>query len=141
MRIRKEIYQRILDSCPAAPPETGGILGAHGVVIDTVVFDPGSETTDQAVYYPDVEFLNAKLERWRQDRIAFRGLFHTHPRGQDSLSQADIEYIGSIMMSLPSSVTQLYFPIVFPYSHMISFKAINQKHNVIIERDMIYTVP
>ena len=53
----------------------------------------------------------------------------------------DIEYIQTIMFGLPDSISQLFFPIVIPNSHLISYKAINQNHSILIVDDTIDLVP
>lgn len=45
------------------------------------------------------------------------------------------------MFSMPENVTELYFPIVIPNSHLISYKAINQNHTILIVDDTIDLVP
>lgn len=141
MKIKKAIYEKILYSCPIVPPETGGILGGSPEMIDTVVFDAGEKRLDSAVYVPDVKKLNRILTDWQREGISFIGLFHSHLTGQETFSQDDIEYITMVMLSLPPTVSQLYFPIVIPKSHIIFYKAKNQNHNICITRDNIKIVP
>lgn len=38
---------------------------------------------------------------------------------------------------MPDSVTELYFPIVIPKSHIIAYKAIRKKHRICIEKDSV----
>lgn len=140
MKIKRDIYEKILYSCPVVPPESGGILGGKFEIIDTVVFDSGEKVLESAVYIPDVNKLNSILVHWQKEGISFYGLFHSHPNGQEELSQDDIEYINTIMLSLPQAVSSLYFPVVFPKSHIIFYKAINQNHNISIFRDNINIV-
>ena len=64
-------------------------------------------------------------------------MFHSHPIGQETLSKDDVEYINSIFDSMPDSVTELYFPIVIPKSHIIVYKAIRENHRVCIENDSV----
>ena len=141
MRIKRSVYNKILDFCPVVPPEVGGILGATTDVIDSVTFDVGSREMNSATYEPNVEILNKQLNEWQQEGIAFCGLFHTHPKDQNSLSKDDIDYIETIMFSLYPLVSALYFPIVIPHSRLISYKAINQNHNILIVNDKIDLVP
>ena len=141
MRIKRAVFQKLITSCPIVPPEVGGILGSHSGIVDTVVFDTGSRIMKSAVYIPDATYLNSELEKWHHEEISFCGLFHSHPRGQETLSKDDIEYIQTIMFSLPDTVSQLFFPIVIPNSHLISYKAINQNHSILIVDDTIDLVP
>ena len=141
MRIKRAVFHKLITSCPIVPPEVGGIIGSHSGIVDTVAFDTSNRIMKSAVYIPDVTYLNSKLEKWQQEGIAFYGLFHSHPRGQETLSKDDIEYIQTIMFSLPDTVSQLFFPIVIPNSHLISYKAINQNHSILIVDDTIDLVP
>lgn len=141
MKIKREVYEKILYSCPRVPPEMGGILGGHSETIDTAVFDEGEMISESAVYIPNVNKLNNVLAHWKKEGISFYGLFHSHLLGQETLSQDDIEYINRIMLSLPRTVSLLYFPIVIPKSHIIFYKAKNQNHNISISRDKIKIVP
>lgn len=141
MKIRRTIYNQILNYCPIVPPEVGGVLGSSGVVIDSVAYDSKYREYEKAMYIPDVEQLNRVINQWYEYGISFKGLFHTHPIGQETLSEDDIGYITRIFQYVPESIPELYFPIVIPKSHMISYKAIKQNHRVIILNDRIDLVP
>lgn len=139
MKINKEIYDEILKYTPVVPPETGGIIGQQNGIIGFAEFDSGTVKGDCAVYIPNVEKLNSVIEKWNRWGIEFVGMFHCHPIGQETLSKDDIEYIHSVFDSMPDSVTELYFPIVIPKSHIIAYKAIRKNHRIIIEKDNIVT--
>lgn len=141
MKIKKSVYEQILEFCPIVPPETGGIIGSHSTVIDTVAFDDCNNTMQAAVYVPDVVRLNRVLAQWQENNIHFFGMFHSHLKDQETLSGDDIEYIKSVFLNLPHTITGLYFPIVIPNSHILSYKVIIQNHNIIITSDKIYLVP
>lgn len=141
MKIKKSIYEQILKFCPVVPPETGGIIGSHSTVVDTVAFDDCIKIMQSAVYIPDIARLNRVLYKWQKNKISFCGMFHSHMKDQETLSSDDIEYIKSIFFSLPHTISKLYFPIVIPNSHIIPYKAINQNHNIIITSDKIDLVP
>lgn len=141
MEIRNTIYNQVLNYCPNVPPEVGGILGASNDVIDAVFFDCGLHRHKMAIYTPNVDRLNKAIIQWQKDGIQFLGLFHSHPKGQETLSSDDIEYIKSILFGISESVNELYFPIVIPNSHIVSHKAINQNHNILIVSDTIDLVP
>ena len=141
MIIKESVYKQIISYCPLVPPETGGIIGSSSTFIDTVAFDNYNKIIDAAVYVPDVRRLNAILSNWQKDKISFCGLFHSHKKGQETLSKDDIEYIHTIFSSLPQTITNLYFPIVIPQTKIFSYKAINQKHSIEIISDRIDLVP
>lgn len=137
MKIQKAIYDKILNFCPVVPPETGGIIGQQNGIIGFAEFDSGTVQSESAVYIPDVERLNSVIEKWSCSGIEFVGVFHSHPIGQETLSKDDIEYIHSVFDSMPDSVTELYFPIVIPKSHIIAYKAIRKNHRICIENDSV----
>ena len=137
MKIRKTIYNKIINLCPVVPPETGGIIGQQNGIICFAEFDSGTVQSDCAVYIPNVEKLNSVIEKWNRSGIEFVGMFHSHPIGQETLSGEDIEYIKTIFDSMPDNVTELYFPIVIPKSHIIAYKAIRKNHRVWIEKDSV----
>lgn len=87
------------------------------------------------------ERLNCILSEWQKDNILFCGLFHSHIKGQETLSKDDIEYIQTIFSCLPLTITELYFPIVISKSHIISYQAVNQNHSIRIMSDTIDLVP
>lgn len=140
MKIAQGIYNRILSKMPAVPPETGGIIGSVDDIICTAVFDMKNTETKSAVYVPDIYFLNKCISEWAENNIQFEGIFHSHPCGQNCLSDADKEYIFEIMRGLPENINRLYFPIVFPNQKIISFRAEKSDDNVRILNDNIVVV-
>lgn len=137
MKIKKAIYDKISNSCPIVPPETGGIIGQQNGIIGFVGFDSGSVQRDSAVYIPNAEKLNSVIEKWNRSAIEFVGMFHSHPIGQETLSKDDIAYIHCVFESMPDGITELYFPIVIPKSRIISYKAIRKNHRIRIEKDSV----
>lgn len=136
MKILSEVYDQIIQ-CPSVPPEKGGILGVKNGVVCSCCFDNNLSQTNNAVYIPDVDFLNAKIREWEENDIAFSGIFHSHPKNQPELSADDIEYIKVIFQAMPTSIKTLYFPIVLPNVALVSFKAINQEDAVHVLEDKI----
>lgn len=137
MKIKKAIYDKILNFCPSVPPEAGGIIGQQNGIIGFAEFDSRTVQRDSAVYVPNVEKLNSVIEKWNNLGIEFVGIFHSHPIDQETLSKDDIEYIKNVFENMPDSITELYFPIVIPKSHIVSFKAIKKNHGVCVENDII----
>lgn len=138
MKIKKAIYDKILNFCPSVPPETGGILGRQNGVICFAEPDLGTPQNDRAVYIPNTEKLNSIIEECSKYGIEFAGIYHSHPIGQETLSNDDIAYINSVFENMPESITELYFPIVIPKSHITAYKAIKKKHEICIKEDSIY---
>ena len=92
---------------------------------------------DKAVYIPDTDNLNNTISQWNENGICFMGVFHSHPVDQETLSSDDIEYIKSIFCSMPESITELYFPVVIPKSHICSYRLKNINHRIVIIDDKI----
>lgn len=117
MVIKQSAFRKLLDACPSAPPELGGLLGsAQEGVIDNIYIDAGSSRTDCFQYTPDTAILNAVISEWADAGISFLGIWHTHPVSSKGLglSGADKDYIASILYAMPEETSGLYFPIVFP---------------------------
>ncbi|MCL2592431.1 MAG: hypothetical protein FWD82_03605 [Defluviitaleaceae bacterium] len=123
MKIDAKIYDKILECIPSIPPETGGILGGDSDIITNFIFDGGLSDSDEGRYYPDIDKINTYLSDWQKSGIKFYGILHSHFTNERTLSMGDRQYIKNIMMSMPTNIKELYFPIVIPYKEMVSFKA------------------
>lgn len=134
MKIEKCFYESFLSSCPYAPPEIGGILGGKNGIVTDIVIDNRNAVSNKAVYIPDIDFLNFKIDEWEKQNIEFFGIFHTH-FSDNTLSKDDRINIGKVMYSMPKSVIKLYFPIVIPQKEMIAYVAErkNNKINIYLE--------
>lgn len=134
MKIEKCFYESFLSSCPYAPPEIGGIFGGKNGVVTDIVIDNRNVVSNKAVYIPDIDFLNSKIEEWEKYNIEFYGIFHTH-MSDKTLSNDDRINIEKVMYSMPTSIIKLYFPIVIPKKEMIVYVAErqNNKINIFLE--------
>ena len=122
------------------PPETGGILGYYNGIIQNFYFDCENTEYSYAVYTPSVNRLNRIIEHWIKSEIRFCGLFHSHPVNQELLSNVDIDYITIVMQSMPKSISELFFPIVIPKSHIISYRAVKHHNKINIINDDIEVI-
>ena len=136
------IVQAVLDSIHRTiedtPPETGGILGSKKAdVVTHIVFDKSSKSFCRGCSYsPNVSFFNQCIAEWQDNLIQFMGIFHTHFANVKTLSSADIKYITEIMMSMPESITTLYFPVyILPARELVCYKAVRQNSSVQINED------
>lgn len=129
MKIEKCFYESFLSSCPYAPPEIGGILGGKNCVVTDIVIDNRNAVSNKAVYIPDIDFLNCKIEEWEKHNIIFYGIFHTH-MSDSTLSNDDRINIEKVMYSMPTSIIKLYFPIVIPKKEMIVYVAERQNNKI-----------
>lgn len=134
MKIEKCFYESFLSSCPYAPPEIGGILGGKNGVVTDIVIDNRNAVLNKAIYIPDIDFLNFKIEEWEKQNIEFYGIFHTH-FSDNTLSNDDRINIEKVMYSMPKSIIKLYFPIVIPQKEMVVYLAErkNNKINIYLE--------
>ncbi len=120
MKIKREVFNYIIFSCEESPVESGGIIGGTENIITKAILDKGKE--EYGKYTPNTEFINAKINSWNKNNIAFYGMYHSHFPIQKSLSDSDIEYIESIMVSLFGVYNTLYFPIVIPHKEIIMYR-------------------
>lgn len=124
MQISRELYSEILHSTENPPPESGGILGGHDGIITAFVSDKGKKIDASYKYEPDIAVLNETIDKWLREDVDFMGVYHSHPKNQEKLSAADIEYINKIMKSVKGYTNRLYFPLVIPKEKMICFYAL-----------------
>lgn len=129
MTILSEVYDMLLNCLPS-PPECGGIIGISNGVVCKCYFDTAVCQCSRAIYVPNVELLNIKIQQWNQEGIEFAGIFHSHPLDQPRLSGDDIIYIRTILNAMPGSITQLFFPIVLPKIGLIPFKAVRHGNSI-----------
>lgn len=123
MKLTEAAYTALLCGFPAVPPEAGALLGSGdgGNTITEVFLDLGHPQYDRAVYRPDTVRLNRALQDFARRGIRFCGIAHSHPPGQESLSQADLRYIERVMAAMPEEIERLYFPIVLPFERILPF--------------------
>ncbi len=136
VRITKKLFTSIVTLTPSVPPESGGILGEKDGVICAFHFDDSIQTTLRAAYIPNIPALNQKIRQWAGEGISFCGLFHSHPNGQDVLSEADIAYITRILCVNP--VKSLYFPLVFPGCKMLFYRAEYSNDHILLHQVNIH---
>ena len=138
MKIEQEIVDNISAVANSKPLEIGGILGSSK---DNVITDMITDLSSDAVkcrfeYYPNTDFLNTQIENWAENGIEFLGFFHTHFSGSKNLSDADIEYIKSIMIGSKGVVEYLYFPLfTLPDNELTVYKAYFYGDEIVIDKD------
>ncbi len=139
MKMKRAVYDQILQTCPAVPPESGGLLGGRDGLITQYVADLGLGNGYDR-YVPNVQVFNAALAAWQKDGVQFCGLYHSHfPQGE-CLSDADVLYIETILRATAHAVNALYFPLVFPKEKMIAYRATLSDGQVQIQPDGITLV-
>ncbi len=123
MKIYQNVLCEILQHVSLAPPEDGGILGGKEGDVFLWKYD-GGYFTKGCTYRPNVTFLNQVIAEWLGLGYDFMGIYHVHFGGSKELSNGDKRYIERIMQTMPSSITQLYFPIIVqPDGQMVSYIA------------------
>ena len=136
MILTKLVYDQLLN-CSKVPPEIGGILGSRDKIVNKVIFDKGISTANDCVYIPNVYQLNQLILQWSKMKITFSGMFHTHADQWSAFSMDDIRYIRTILISMPATINELYFPIVFPGRMLKSYIARRRGKDVDIIEDSI----
>lgn len=112
-------------------------MGGKNSVIDTVFFDKGRNSVEGIKYIPNIDLINKCIQEWLYEDIEFLGIFHTHLRIWESLSNEDIRYIKKIMLLMPESIKYLFFPIVFPGEYVKSYRAEKRSQKIYIIEDYI----
>ncbi len=122
MRIKLDLYHKILSLCPLSSIEQGGILGEKKGVVCEYYHDTTS--CERGIYIPDTAKLNTIIEGWAGQGIGLWGIYHSHYPGGDDLSVGDIEYIKKIFEVSGDIIDHLYFPVVIPEKKIIFHKAV-----------------
>lgn len=135
MRIKYEVYNKILYSAKPSPVETGGFLGGKGSLISNVVID--NKNKSYGKYQPDTALLNRTMEAWENDGIDFLGIYHSHYPSNIFLSTGDRTYIDEIMKSVGNRYKALYFPVVILNKEMYVYKAEYRNSKTIITREQL----
>ena len=112
-RMKKEVYEKILETIGIAQIESGGIIGKKNGVICKFYFDD-SETRYTDKYVPDFIKLNKIIEKWYDDEIFFAGIVHSHPNSCAVPSKEDEVYVSKLMEN-NSDLNSILFPIVTKY--------------------------
>ncbi|MCI8752841.1 MAG: hypothetical protein HFH66_16110 [Lachnospiraceae bacterium] len=102
--------------------------------MDKVYFDNRISIMENAMYIPDIKTFNFIIKNWNSKGIGFMGIFHSHLKGNETLSTDDIKFIEDIMDIMPYKVKELYFPIVIPKEKIIVYKSIRGSKYIINEK-------
>lgn len=141
MVMKEAAFRAMLEVCPSAPPEVGGLLGStEKGVVDWICFDAGAPRKDRNQYVPDTGILNAVLTAWEDEGIRFVGIWHTHPAAQAGLglSVDDRSYIAKIQQAMPEKVAGLNFPVVIPENQTMEvFWARKGEAGIVIEPEAL----
>jgi len=137
MKIATHVYDELVGSCPSVPPETGGILGGREDTITAYEFDTIGANCLENSYRPDVGHLNTRIRDWAASEVEFLGVFHSHPPGERGLSMPDKGYIWQIMTAMPTRISRLYFPLVFPTCDLVAYVATRYRRKVRIGEDVV----
>jgi hypothetical protein len=129
----------LIDSCPPAPPETGGILGGTDDIITKFALD--NHCGQYGIYRPDTVNLNTVIAAWNLWGVGFMGIFHSHFPGGTALSEQDIAYIHKIMRCMPSGIESLFFPVILPDNRVISYVSHRTNEGVIIDVEEVVLLP
>ncbi len=139
MTITESIYNEILHTLPT-DYETGGIIGGFNGIVTCAVFDIAGRSESPCCYIPNVELFNSRIAAWQETGTEFYGLFHSHLGKLELLSNADMQYAEEILHALSGVVPSLYFPIVIPNKHIISFVVSIFDGRLVVAEDAIELV-
>lgn len=123
MTIDQHTYDALRSAFSPVPPEAGGILGSTNGCICAFVYDRGTPDITRNCYTPNVDFLNQVIAQWQTQSITFCGIVHSHPAGQQKLSEADLSYIQTILDCMPEQIDALHFPIIIPCEGVFPYLA------------------
>lgn len=137
MKIREKTYFQIMEAYSSVPPECGGIIGSQNGIVTAYYHDFGSDSQNSAVYIPNIDILNEKIQIWRSQNIQFCGMVHSHLSNETKLSESDKVYIADILGVNSDFCEKMYFPIVIPKQRMISFLAKKEGNKISIMADTI----
>ena len=112
MKIKKSVYRQMLRSFSPAPPERGGVLGIVDGTVCAYACDEKEDIAVRAAHRAEEDELKCALKKWRRKGITFAGFVHSHPNGQDCLSQGDLRFAERVFGCLPEETACLYFPLI-----------------------------
>lgn len=135
MQITSSAYESILSAFPAAPPEHGGIIGGRNGIVSEFCHDSSTGPLYQAIYEPDAALLNETIEEWHRSGIECYGVIHSHPEGQNALSEGDLKFIASVMAHMETG-EKLYFPVVLP-GKIIPYSALKTEDSMTLTKEFI----
>ncbi len=94
MIIQNNVIDQIRNTIGRCRNESGGLVGSiDGRSITHFAFD--HESTENE-YIPDVKKLNKLLSEWKEEKIRFFGIIHSHHE-RKNLSAADVQYARQIL--------------------------------------------
>ena len=141
MRICRSVFDEIINIAIETPPEIGGIIGGDREIVKNHYLDIGVNSDRACSYTPNVSLLNTIIAEWAAEGIQFMGIYHTHFFNVQTLSDGDIRYINRILLSMPTEIDSLYFPlVVFPGRTMVCFKAVKEAGGVEICNDNVVLI-
>lgn len=101
-----EYLSHICNSFARCNCEQGGILGFGSSPV--FIRDASPLFSGYSEYVPNIDYLNHVVHDWRQAGIRFCGFVHTHPNGEKSLSELDIDYDREILPHFHSSAIFMF---------------------------------
>jgi len=134
MHMTPQVAEAIKSFIGMHPAERGGMLGHDASGVITHFFaDTNAARTSSVIYDPNIQQMNAQIQKWKSQGITFCGFVHSHPSGITQLSQPDIKYAGDILDAF-TGLDKLHLPIVMTVPdagefRIIPYVAIPDMHN------------
>lgn len=100
IRIKREVYEKIIATIGAHEPEQGGYLisevTGNNVIVKDYIYDFSADTS-AAAYSPDTAVMSPKIGNAIANGKSVTGVIHSHPDGYPVYSSADEEYAQDII--------------------------------------------
>lgn len=101
--------------------------------------DSSAQSKEQAVYVPNVLFLNSCIAKWADAGIEFCGIVHSHPAGQETLSSGDMDYINALYEA-NLELKKTFFPLIINGRDMIVYEVKGNGDRIIVSSDSFEVV-
>ena len=110
--LTRSAFERLTETVGSLPSESGAAIGAeqdHPDLISRVWFDEEAGWGSR-FYTPSREGLETAVRQWQQEGCSFRGIVHSHPADQPTLSPMDLRAGAAFMAAngLPEILLGLF---------------------------------
>lgn len=108
IKMKKEVYQRMMDTLGKHPPETGGIFAMDEDTITAYYFDEEAQVSFSS-YRPSRRVIE-EIGRWRKNGLCFGGFIHSHPGAGTKLSPRDVVFARELIQknNLQSTIMAIF---------------------------------
>ena len=136
MRITAQVYDQMVQSFSQTVSSKAGILGIADGTVCAYMREEVLPAAVRTASDTDADELPGDLSQWSRRGIAFAGLVHGHPAGQDCLSKGDLQSMETLFAELPEDIKCLFFPLVMP-DGVVCFQIRRLGEKLLIEKKPI----